>query len=175
MILKGIQKYIEKEKKEGDFLYPFYGKYCFSNIPSTILDFFGIETRRTKLPSELYNNEVEMDGNDKLVLIIIDGFGFNQWLRYHKQHEFFEHNEKHQKLEVKREKQKILWRKGFEFESFFPGIKCSQCQMSFMTRKEYLTHNKWEKEIKKGRKRPVFLRNNRRKRDWKSLLIVQEK
>ena len=70
-------------------MYPFYGKYCFSNIPSTILDFFGINTRRTRLPSELYNNEVDLDGIDKLVLIIIDGFGFNQWFRYHEQHDFF--------------------------------------------------------------------------------------
>ena len=88
LILERIQEYIEKEKKEGDFLYPFYGKYCFSNIPSTILEFFGIESERTTLPAELYNNEIEMDGHDKLVLIIIDGFGFNQWVNYHKQHEF---------------------------------------------------------------------------------------
>ena len=88
VIFDGIVELIEKEKREGDFIYPFYEELCFSNIPSTILKFFGIKTERTTLPSKLYDKKIEMDGNDKLVFIIIDGFGFNQWLHYHKQHEF---------------------------------------------------------------------------------------
>lgn len=88
MILDGIVKFIEKEKREGEFIYPFYEKYCFSNIPSTILRFFGIKTERALLPFNLFNEKSEIEGTNKLVLLIIDGFGFDQWFRYHKQHEF---------------------------------------------------------------------------------------
>lgn len=89
MILEGIENSIEKEKKEGDFLYPFYEGYCFSNIPSTILKFFGLKTKRTALSSEICYEKIEIEGTTKLILFIIDGFGFNQWLHYHKKHEFF--------------------------------------------------------------------------------------
>jgi predicted AlkP superfamily pyrophosphatase or phosphodiesterase len=89
LILHGILKLIENEKKEGDFVYPFYEQYCFSNIPSTILNFFDIKTQKTSLLSKIINNTTDVEETNKLVLIIIDGFGFNQWIRYYKQHEFF--------------------------------------------------------------------------------------
>jgi predicted AlkP superfamily pyrophosphatase or phosphodiesterase len=88
VILDRIGTLIEKEKREGDFFYPFYEKYCFSNIPSTILKFFDIKTDRTMLPSKLHGERKEIEGTNKLILLIIDGFGFNQWLDYQKQHEF---------------------------------------------------------------------------------------
>lgn len=87
MILDGALDFIDKEKGEGDFVYPFYEKYCFSNIPSTILNFFGIKTQRTTLPSEL-TSHIDVEGVDKVVLLIVDGFGFNQWLQYYRQHDF---------------------------------------------------------------------------------------
>ena len=89
VILDGILKFIEKENKAGDFIFPFYEQYCFSNIPSTILNFFGIKTRKTSLSSKIINKTTEFEETNKLILLIIDGFGFNQWLRYYQQHEFF--------------------------------------------------------------------------------------
>ncbi|MEJ2242169.1 MAG: alkaline phosphatase family protein, partial [Candidatus Bathyarchaeota archaeon] len=88
MIDDGILKFIENEKREGDFLYPFYDKYCFSKIPSTILKFFDVKTKTT-LPSKLVPEKNEFKETNKLILLIIDGFGFNQWLRYYEQNEFF--------------------------------------------------------------------------------------
>jgi hypothetical protein len=88
VIFDGVMELIEKEKTVGDFIYPFYEGYCFSNIPSTILNFFGIKTERTLLPSKLFDERGEIEGTGKVILIIIDGFGYDQWLRYHKQHEF---------------------------------------------------------------------------------------
>ncbi len=90
MILDGVMEEIEKEKREGDFIYPFYEEYCFSNIPFTILKFFGIKTERTMLPSKLSGERTEFEGTGKLILLIIDGFGYDQWLHYHKQHEFLD-------------------------------------------------------------------------------------
>lgn len=85
MINKRIERIISKEKGEGNFIYPFYEKYCFSNIPSTILSFFGIKTKRPTLPSELYEEKIE--GSNKVVLFLIDALGYNQWIRYN--NEFF--------------------------------------------------------------------------------------
>ena len=39
--------------------------------------------------SKIINETTELEETNKLILLIIDGFGFNQWLRYYKQHEFF--------------------------------------------------------------------------------------
>ena len=43
MIAKELEDAIVEQKGDGEFIYPFYEKYCFSNIPSTILNFFGIK------------------------------------------------------------------------------------------------------------------------------------
>ena len=89
LIFDGILKVIEKEKKEGDFIFPFYEQYCFSNIPSTILNFFDIKTLKTSLLSKILNETTKLEETNKLILLIIDGFGFNQLFRYYKQHKFF--------------------------------------------------------------------------------------
>lgn len=88
MIEDGILKFIESEKRKGDFLFPFYDQYCFSKIPSIILNFFNAKTKTT-LPSKLIPEKNEFKETNKLILLIIDGFGYNQWLRYYKQNEFF--------------------------------------------------------------------------------------
>lgn len=88
MIDDSILKLIEEEKKENDFLFPFYDQYCFSEIPSGILKFFGIKTEK-KFISKLAPEKNEFEETNKIILLLIDGFGFNQWLRYYNDHEFF--------------------------------------------------------------------------------------
>jgi predicted AlkP superfamily pyrophosphatase or phosphodiesterase len=83
-----ILKLIENEKKEGDFLFPFYDQYCFSKIPSEILKFFDLKTEKNST-SKLAPEKNEFEETNKIILLIIDGFGFNQWLRYYADHEFF--------------------------------------------------------------------------------------
>jgi predicted AlkP superfamily pyrophosphatase or phosphodiesterase len=67
---------------------PFYEKYCFSNIPPTILKLFDIPTQRPILPEELYKDKAE--NFNKIVFLLIDAFGYKQWLRYYKDYEFFD-------------------------------------------------------------------------------------
>jgi hypothetical protein len=67
------------------FVYPRYDQNCISNIPGTILDFFGVNHNLTKLPMEL---TTEVDGVNKVVLFVLDGFGYNQFIRYHKEQKF---------------------------------------------------------------------------------------
>lgn len=89
MINEELKSIIEKENRVGEFIYPSYEKHCFSNIPSTILEFFDIKTGRPTLPPEIYKNRVEYEDCKKIVLLLIDGYGYNQWLKYHKKYEFF--------------------------------------------------------------------------------------
>jgi len=72
MILKEVEKVIQTQKKEGEFIYLFYEKYCLSNIPSTILDLFHVKTRKCTLPEELYKAE----NPDKILVFLIDGLGY---------------------------------------------------------------------------------------------------
>jgi predicted AlkP superfamily pyrophosphatase or phosphodiesterase len=90
MIARELENVIREQKKEGEFIYPFYEKYCFSNISSTILKFFGIKSEKPILPSEIYKDKVETENSNKIVLLLVDGFGYNQWLKYYKNYEFFD-------------------------------------------------------------------------------------
>ncbi len=89
MIQKEVEDLIEKEKRKGEFIYPYYEKYCFSNIPSTILKFFDIKTERPALPLEIYENNLKKENFSKIVLFLVDGLGYNQWIKHSKEIEIF--------------------------------------------------------------------------------------
>jgi len=87
MIIRKTEKLIQTQKKKGEFIYPYYEKYCFSNIPDTVLSLFNIKTKRPILPRELYKNVGKFK---KIILLLIDGFGYEQWIKYYKDYEFFD-------------------------------------------------------------------------------------
>jgi len=76
---------IRRQNSDDDFLYPCYEENCISNIPGTILNLFGIKNKRPKLPIDITSG---IDEADKVVLFILDGFGYNQFLRRYKGHKF---------------------------------------------------------------------------------------
>ena len=57
---------------------PDYTGYCLSNVPSTILSIFGVESGRPKLPGDALGS-VETSGVENVVLLICDGFGYREW------------------------------------------------------------------------------------------------
>jgi hypothetical protein len=76
---------IRKQGGDGDFVYPRYEENCISNIPGAILDWFGVKNER-KLPLEIGKG---VDGEaSKVVLFVLDGFGYNQFLRYYRENKF---------------------------------------------------------------------------------------
>ena len=76
---------IRKQGEDGDFVYPRYEENCISNIPGAILDLFGVKNER-KLPLEIGKG---VDGEaSKVVLFVLDGFGYNQFLRYYRENKF---------------------------------------------------------------------------------------
>ena len=84
MIFKEDGDSIRKQCSKGDFLYPFYEQNCISNIPGTVLDLFDVKTKR-KLPIDV---STETGDVNKVVLFVLDGFGYNQFLRYYKESKF---------------------------------------------------------------------------------------
>lgn len=85
MIFEEVGDSIKKQSRDGDFLYPCYQENCISNIPGTILEFFGVKNKRPKLPVDIVSGS---DGVNKVVLFVLDGFGYNQFLRQYKDNKF---------------------------------------------------------------------------------------
>ncbi len=84
-----IQQLESIEKKiDTTFVYPQYGKDCISSIPNTILHLFKTENKKTKLSLESTTKISSFEKINKVILIVIDGFGFNQFLNYCEENRF---------------------------------------------------------------------------------------
>jgi hypothetical protein len=86
MILQDIHTQIEKNQHNGN-IFPLYSDYCFSNIPLTIEYLFGLRPN-SPLADILDKAGVEPGKPHKIVLLLIDGFGYQQWLKYSARYEF---------------------------------------------------------------------------------------
>ena len=73
--------------KNSDFIYPQYEKNCISNIPNLILDIFQVKNPKPN-PLEEYIKEVNCKKVNKVVLLVVDGFGYNQYLKNNKENRF---------------------------------------------------------------------------------------
>jgi hypothetical protein len=80
---------IIENKIRDNFLYPFYEKYCISNLPSLILSLFNVNTEKKTLKPQGFHNKIEIKNINKIVLFILDGFGVNQFQNYAKSIRFF--------------------------------------------------------------------------------------
>jgi hypothetical protein len=77
-----------KKKTNTTFIYPQYNKNCISEIPNTILHLFKAENKKANSPLENALNIAISDKINKVVLLVIDGFGFNQFLNYYEENHF---------------------------------------------------------------------------------------
>lgn len=67
-----IHKNLIKNYKHADgTFWPNYNKYCLSNVPPTIEKILGVKTKRPFIPIKAKS--------EKVVLLFLDGLGFNQW------------------------------------------------------------------------------------------------
>jgi predicted AlkP superfamily pyrophosphatase or phosphodiesterase len=78
---------VTKKNTNTDFTYPQYRNNCISNIPDTILQIFD-ENEKSKHPLENKKRENNVERIKKVVLIVIDGFGFNQFQKYQQDNQF---------------------------------------------------------------------------------------
>ncbi len=85
MILHNIRDLILKKRTEGEFVYPYYDKFCVSNIPSTILSFFNIKSPRPVLPLEGHRDRLNIDDSTNVLMFLIDGLSYNYWIQQTKE------------------------------------------------------------------------------------------
>jgi hypothetical protein len=75
------------QASSSGFVYPQYKTDCISNIPNTILRLF--KTQKAKVNSLLTERlNIDTKGVNKVVLLVVDGFGFNKFLDSYKQNPF---------------------------------------------------------------------------------------
>jgi predicted AlkP superfamily pyrophosphatase or phosphodiesterase len=88
MILAEIQRYIE-DRVQGDVLYPCYESYCLAKLPSVVLALLGIPQPEHALLKIVQDAVADHHPPTKVVLLLIDGFGWHQWVRYAERYAFF--------------------------------------------------------------------------------------
>jgi len=84
-----VQQLQTKSQVATEFVYPQYDENCISQIPDTILTLFGVQKQKNEGAfDDPLLNTVLPDRVNKIVLLVIDGFGFNQFLYCHKENPF---------------------------------------------------------------------------------------
>lgn len=61
----------------------------FASLPATILSLFGLKTQRPVLPKELYQPILKGEKPSKIILFLIDGLGFDRFVKDGLNYEFF--------------------------------------------------------------------------------------
>jgi Type I phosphodiesterase / nucleotide pyrophosphatase len=84
-----VQQLQTKWQVANEFVYPQYDENCISQIPDTVLTLFGIQKQNNHaVLDHPFLNTVLPNRMNKVVLLVIDGFGFNQFLYHHKENPF---------------------------------------------------------------------------------------
>lgn len=78
---------IKKAEFSSGFIKPLYDTYCFSNIPQTIKNIL-IPENKIALPKDILGNKT--DKYDKVILFLIDGFGWGFFDKYKKDFPFLQ-------------------------------------------------------------------------------------
>lgn len=76
---------LRAEHGDGWALLPDYKEFCFANVSDTVLSVLDADARRP-LPGSVFEG-VETDV-DNVVVVLLDGFGFEAWQRFQADHRF---------------------------------------------------------------------------------------
>ena len=88
MILTEVQQDIEG-RICGDVIHPCYASYCLSKLPSAILALLGVPQPEHPLAHILRQAAAQQGSPRKVILLVIDGFGWHQWRRHAEHYDFF--------------------------------------------------------------------------------------
>ncbi|MBS7658875.1 MAG: alkaline phosphatase family protein [Candidatus Bathyarchaeia archaeon] len=90
MIIKEIENLILTEKNEKGFVYPLYNSYCLIKIPEFTLSFFNIKSKNESLIYKILEEKLSnLSSINKIVLILLDGLGYNYFIKNYKNLNFF--------------------------------------------------------------------------------------
>ncbi len=84
MILRETEREILKRRQKNSFVYPDYDEYCISNVFATGEKLLGAKTDKKTVPLERYSKFVNLKDPKNVVVILLDGFGYDKWLTYYK-------------------------------------------------------------------------------------------
>ena len=90
MLDRSIEGKLTSKNFEDEFIIPSYDDLCLSNIPSTIASLFDLDTDRPTLPLDYMSNKIALDEIQNIVLLVLDGFGYDAWLRRISDNAFFQ-------------------------------------------------------------------------------------
>lgn len=74
------------ELGEDGFVRPDYGRYCFDAVTPTAASVLGADVGRTLPEDTLAGVDTDVDA---VLLFLVDGFGYDQWVDYHADEPFF--------------------------------------------------------------------------------------
>ncbi|MBN2238615.1 MAG: alkaline phosphatase family protein [Dehalococcoidales bacterium] len=86
MILRNIEQQILEQVRDG-LIYPQYGGYCISSIPKTVEYILG-QRESCPLSGILGEAGITPGKKQKVVVLLLDAFGWDQWQRYAGDYEF---------------------------------------------------------------------------------------
>ncbi|MCL5412896.1 MAG: alkaline phosphatase family protein [Candidatus Marsarchaeota archaeon] len=75
--------------EDGNRVYPEYGGQSLVNIPHMVMNILGVRTSGIPINKELYDNKISLKGIKKVVVILLDGFGYRMWLDSNSEPGFF--------------------------------------------------------------------------------------
>ncbi|MFC7222990.1 alkaline phosphatase family protein [Halalkalicoccus sp. GCM10025322] len=85
MLRDSVAHRLRETRSEGAYLFPAYDDYCFSNVQGTAFSVLG-ESLGRRLPDDALEG-VDADAENVLI-VLLDGFGYEQWTRTHRDHPF---------------------------------------------------------------------------------------
>lgn len=78
MILKNLTP--RKDKRNFNSIYPKYRGQSLVNVPHMIASLLGVNPKGIPIDESLYSKRINLKGIKKVVLILLDGFGYKMWL-----------------------------------------------------------------------------------------------
>ncbi|WP_336344492.1 alkaline phosphatase family protein [Halalkalicoccus ordinarius] len=85
MLRDSVARRLRETRSEGAYLFPAYDDYCFTNVQGTAFSVLG-ESLGRRLPDDVLKG-VDADV-ERVLVVLIDGFGYEQWKRHHRDHPF---------------------------------------------------------------------------------------
>ncbi|ELY61639.1 alkaline phosphatase family protein [Natronolimnohabitans innermongolicus] len=84
-----LEARLRDRQTEDGYLFPDYADYCFANVPGTIGGVLGAEdVSRRSLPPDVL--EGVGDDYDRVLAVVVDGFGLAFWKRHGREHPLLE-------------------------------------------------------------------------------------
>lgn len=71
------------------YVRPDYDGHSFANVPATIGSLLGVDLDKPLLSSDVFDSASRNEDVETVVVVLVDGFGFEQWERHHTDHAFF--------------------------------------------------------------------------------------